>query len=321
MIKNIPWSRPDIGQEERDAVQRVMESGWVTIGPETKRFEDEIRIYLGCKHAVVVGSGSSALLMALAAHDPEIVTIPSYAYHSTSDAAKLLGIEITYGPIEQKTIQLMPLQTFGCALPISFAGLPLDAVEWTGKNLIEDAAESFGAESRGVKTGAQGWTAIFSFHAAKTITMVEGGAVVTDNDAIYEKLTDLRRTKFNFKPTDMSSAIGRVQLAKVGQYLRTRRNVSKIYHEKLENAAVGFQSTPRHVTSHANMMFPIFVDNPAKVATSLKEMGIETRLGWVPPWRTAESIWVSEHILTLPIFNTMSIEEAEYVAECVKKSL
>lgn len=323
MELKIPFSKPDIGEAEKDAVKCVMDSGWVTMGPETKLFEDELAKYLGCRHVVVMNNGTSALFAALLSRNPKHVIIPAYNYPVITNITNITKWTVGYSDINEKTCLMESPPSTQIAVPVSFAGLPLDVEEWDPSlySIIEDAAEAFGTESRGVKTGNQGWTSTFSFHVAKLITMVEGGAVATNDDEVADKVREIRsRRNLNFQPTDIGSAIGRVQLRKVEGYLQNREMIAKYYREAL-GGLVEFQEIPDYVTTHGNMMFPIFIEEPVKLTSGLEKLGIETRLGWKPLVETPASLQVSNHIICLPIFNLMEIKEAEYVVECVKKCL
>jgi len=202
-------------------------------------------------------------------------------------------------------------------LPTSFAGLPLNPRDWKGK-IIEDAAEAFGSISMGEKTGSRR-TSIFSFHVAKVVSMIEGGAITTNDAELASRLRQIRsRKNSNFQTTDINSAVGRVQLAKVHGYLRRRAEIAKTYREELDGL-VEFQEIPNHVDIHGNMMFPVFLCDPWRLAKELEKKNIETRLGWAPLICMGGAKRVSERILCLPIYNTMGDEEVEYVINCIKK--
>jgi perosamine synthetase len=302
----IPWSKPDLGAAERMAINHVFDSGWVTQGPETEAFERELEHYLGCKYAVVTCNGTAALAAVFIALNVKKLVLPSYAYPSLIPITTRLGIYVVFNDVDSETVHI-------------FAGLPLNPRDWKGK-IIEDAAEAFGSVSMGEKTGSRR-TSIFSFHVAKAISTIEGGAITTNDDELALRLRQIRsRRDSNFQTTDINSAVGRVQLAKVRGYLNRRTEIAETYREEL-GGLVGFQEVPNHVGAHGNMMFPVFLRHPWRLAKELKRKGIETRLGWAPLICMAGAKRVSEQILCLPIYNTMGDEEVEYVINCVKKEL
>ena len=329
----IPWSKPDLGIEERMVVQNVLDSGWASMGPETEAFERDLATYLGCKHVVAVNNGTSALLCALLAHPIEDVVVPAYTFPATWNAVRVLRKSLYFRDVDPTTFQMTPDVNSSTAIlniPVSVAGMPLDAEVWKRHVLVEDACESLGAQARGWKTGNQGWPTCFSFHVAKLVTTIEGGCIATD-DTEYamrcalirshgenpEQKYDYVATGLNFRPTDLASAIGRVQLKKLPQYLDNRHRIATYYHEALEGKVM-FQAVPDYVDVHANMMFPILVDEPDGLAAKLKEKGIETRRPWPPGYDLPGAQAIYTHVLALPIYNTMTLEEAEYVTEAVR---
>lgn len=329
----IPWSKPDIGLEEKRAVQRVMDSGWLSQGPETEDFERELAGYIGCKHVVCVNNGTSALMCALAAYDVKDIAAPVYSFPATWNAVRSTNKQLYLKEVDPNTfIMYKPNEDMAC-MPVSVAGLPLNPEDWTGKLVIEDACESLGAVAKGRKVGNQGWTACFSFHIAKLLTTVEGGCIATDDDAVaYEcrmirshgenpkRKYDFKSFGLNLRTTDIASAIGRVQLAKLQKHLENRCNIAKVYRETLQNF-VGFQEVPDYVDVHANMFFPILVDEPDKLAGKLLEKGIETRRPWPPAISLPNAMRIYNRILAIPIYNTMQPLEAMYVVEQVKWAL
>ena len=351
-IEQVPWSKPDIGLWEKQAVGRVMDSGWVSQGPETQLFEKELARYLGCKYVVCVNNGTGALIAALLSHNAwhfqKRKYLPSYTFKATLNALNAAGCghytyfkkhDIRYRDVNPDTVLMTPPDDpsdtrYDLYIPVSYAGLPLDPYDWGEyPNVIEDACESLGAISRGNHTGSHGWTTCFSFHTAKLITTIEGGAVATDDELTYQRLQSVRKhgeslhqkgvftnRGLNLKTTDINSAIGRVQLRKIQSYIDNRQTIADYYRESLEGV-VGFQEVPDYVDRHANMMFPVYTFNPSNLSYRLKHHGVDTRLGWEPLGEGEGAQQVYDKLLCLPIFNTMTVEEAEYVCSKVKESL
>jgi len=318
----IPWSKPDFGVAERMAINRVFDSGWVTQGPETEALERELEKYIGCKYAVATCNGTAALTAVFIALNVKNLILPSYAYPSLIPITTRLGIYVVFNDVDPRTAHMLNEGWQGddwYYLPTSFAGLPLNPRDWKGK-IIEDAAEAFGSISMGEKTGSRR-TSIFSFHVAKVVSMIEGGAITTNDDELALRLRHIRsRRDSNFQTTDINSAIGRVQLAKAAGYLKRRTEIAKTYREELAGL-VGFQEVPDHVDAHGNMMFPVFLHRPWQLAKELERKSIETRLGWAPLICMGGAKRVSERILCLPIYNTMGDDEVEYVIDCIRKEL
>jgi dTDP-4-amino-4,6-dideoxygalactose transaminase len=359
----IPWSRPDIGPEEMDAVLKVMRSGWVTQGAVTQKFENMVARYCGVKHAIVVNNGSSALLCALMAHGArprDHVLIPDYTHIATANAPKLLGCRVSFVDVDKDTFNLNYLEVERALrryrpkflVAVDIAGLPndMDTLSRLAKRyrttLIIDAAESLGAEYNHQRVGSHGQTAIVSFHAAKQLTTVEGGAILTDAPEIANRCRMIRsygedsRSKYvskllgmNFRSTDLLSAIGVAQLRKLERSLSRRDKLVRIYKEELQTMFT-FQKVPSYATKHANMLFLALARSSSirdKLRRHLQRKGIETRIPWPPIHRQNEfnkldtgfpvSSFLYQRALSFPLFNTMKDSEAEHVASEVKSGL
>src|SRR5438477_2368769 len=240
----IPWSRPSVGTQETIAALKVLNSGWLTQGRVTEEFERQLSSYLGAKHVVVFNNGTSALYAAYkrSFRAGETVIFPTMTFVSTLNAALAAGIKPVLVDCEPKTVnpdlnQVEALlrknpQVRGFVV-VDIGGLPCDlkacseVAERFGVTLIEDAAQALGAMTRGDRVGSFGHQAIFSFHAAKLLTTIEGGAVVTADDRAASELRKLRshgesfQKKFvwedfglNLRFTDLQAAIGLEQLRK-----------------------------------------------------------------------------------------------------------
>ena len=341
-IKGVPWAVPDFGYEEKKAIHRVVESGWMTMGKETQAFEQELAKVTDKKHNIVYNSGTSAIiasLLALGAYrDGYTARIPSYTFKATENAVYAAGIrDITYGNVNKHTGLMSPSESgrkHEVQIPVHYAGLPIDQQTWGETSLVvEDAAESFGATVLDDSRVSPDRIVCYSFHAAKVITMITGGCASTDNDQLAHRLRAVRwqgedpdrkgvfiSRGFNGAPLDICSAVGRVQLRKLPEYLRQRHLIATVYHEELDKG-VGFQDIPPYVKTHANMMFPIYVDKPMTVARHLKKHRIGHRLGWMPLKSTEGADYMYNHTICLPMFNTMTPTEALYVSRRVNEAL
>jgi len=336
----IPWSKPDWGEEEKKAVQRVLDSGWLTMGRETEAFERELAEVTGLRYNVFMNSGTSAItaaIIALDGFDGEPATIPTYSFYATINAVRAAGVkDIRYGSVDRDTGLLLREEAGkygGVVVPIHYAGHPLDQQLWKdAKRVVEDAAEAFGARVKNPSNTFWDRIVCYSFHVAKTITTIEGGCASTDDVMLADMLRAVRNQGlnplkrwepitrgFNFKPLDINAAVGRVQLRKLEKYLENRGRIASTYREELEGL-VGFQRVEDYVAVHANTLFPVYVRDPEGLADWLSRRGVETRLGWVPMVNWCEDAWwLSTHTVFLPIYNTMTVEEALYVCDAVKE--
>jgi len=309
---NIPWSKPDISENEKQAILKVIESGWYSQGPLTNKFEDELSDYLG-SNVSVVNSGTSAIICALLAHGfktGDTVLVPDFTFFATLSSPKILGANVLTADVDQKTLNLSPDQVeeivknndIKFVIVVDIAGLPvdIDAFEDLAQKyeftLIEDAAQALGSEYKNKKVGSFNHTTTFSFHIAKQITTIEGGCVSSSDEKISKQIKQLRdhgrmdsknythdMIGSNFRTTDLQSSIGLEQIKKIDQYLSRRETISKKYRDKIKN--VQFQDNPNYSIKHSNMMF--FTIYPNKTIRDntfqiLQENGIDAKLPWPP---------------------------------------
>ncbi|MCH5138606.1 DegT/DnrJ/EryC1/StrS aminotransferase family protein [Clostridiaceae bacterium UIB06] len=201
MNKKIPFSPPDVGEEEIKAVTEVLRSGWITSGPKTAEFETKIAEYLQTGKAVAVNSDTAALELVLKAFDikegDEVITTP-YTYTATASVSIHRGIKPTFVDVKKDSF-LIDIDKIADAITpktkaiytVDIAGLPVDydAVRAVlkAKNrediiFVSDSAHSFGAKYKGQMVGSQADFHAFSFHAVKNFTTAEGGALTFANN-------------------------------------------------------------------------------------------------------------------------------------------
>ena len=359
-IRNIPWSCPDIGKEEKEAAKRVIDSGMLTQGKETKAFEKDIKNYIGCKNAVVVNNGTSALITAMLAHGighNDEVIVPTFTFVASVNAILAVGAKPVLADSDPKTFNTTPelmekylTKKTKAVIPVDVAGMPINVdafAEFAEKNnliMIEDAAEAMGAEYKNKKIGSFNHTAIFSFHMAKLITSVEGGCIAASDDEIAARCSmiqnhgmlqkyDHKSFGLNFRLTDIQSAIGRVQLKKINKYLKWRNQLAKIYKEEL-GASFEYQEIPDYVDVHPHMIFGILAGKRKRdyIMNYLKKNGVDARVCW-PPVHMQEyhkkifhgkypnSEHIASRIINPPIGNVLSEEYLNYVIGIFKKAL
>ena len=255
----IHQNEPYVTQCEVDAVSAYLRSGgWLTEFKETEEFEARIAEFLGTKYAVVVTSGTVALYLALLALDigaGDSVVVPDYTMIATPNTVRWTGAEVVLADVERDTLCLdldqvqLPENTKALMyVPINGrSGDMAKVVEFCHTNnlhLIEDACQAFGSNWEGRKLGTIGEMGIFSFTPHKIITTGQGGAVVTDNPEVYEKikkLKDFHRTQpgvdihtgmgYNFKFTDLQSVVGIEQLKIIEHRIERKRAIYNTYQE------------------------------------------------------------------------------------------
>src|SRR5208283_1665092 len=250
----IPINMPKIGEEEVQAVVKVLRSGMLTsglgAGPMVVEFEKNFAKFTGVKHAVAVNTGTAALHSAIASvgvKQGDEVILPSFTFVATAEAVVLAGGKPVFADIDAETYNLSPsaveksiTKKTKAILPVDLYGFSADMkpireiAEKSGLALVEDAAQAHGATYAGKPAGSFADAACWSLYASKNITTGEGGVITTDNDQIAETLRMIRthgeKAKYaslilgnNYRMSEMQAAIGNVQLEKLPSFLAKRR--------------------------------------------------------------------------------------------------
>lgn len=206
----VPYFRPDLGQQEIDAVVNVMKSGWLTTGPECAAFEREFAQAIGGNvQAIAVNSNTSGMHLALEAAGigpGDEVIVPDLTFTATAEVVRYLGAEVVLVDVLPDTLCMDPEDVrrsitprTKAILPVHFGGLGADLealreiAAQHGLSIIEDAAHSFPASVSGTPVGGHGTlAAVFSFYANKTITTGEGGMIVTADEAVAQRCRVMR---------------------------------------------------------------------------------------------------------------------------------
>ena len=266
MSEFIPPAKPIIGDEEREAVDRVMRSGMVAQGPEVAAFEAEFSAhFVQGRAAVAVNSGTAGLhlgLLAAGVGPGDEVIVPSFTFAATGNSVALTGGTPVFVDIEPETFTLDPEAVAAAItpktkgiLPVHLYGHPARMHELAalaaerGVALYEDAAQAHGASLDGRPVGTFGEFAMFSLYPTKNMTSGEGGMVSAANDEIARMLKLLRNqgmerqyenevVGFNARMTDIHAAIGRVQLTKVDAWTKTRQQNAAFLDANLQGVVV-----------------------------------------------------------------------------------
>ncbi|MCC6487936.1 MAG: DegT/DnrJ/EryC1/StrS family aminotransferase, partial [Candidatus Hydrogenedentes bacterium] len=316
----VPHSAPCLGVEEEEAVLRVLRSGCLAQGPEVEAFEQECAEFIGRRHAIAVSSGTAALHLALEALGlPQRVHIalPSYGCASLITAVRLHhakpalcdiggGLNLDPGQVPPHAAAVILPHLFGAPAPIP-EGL-----------VIEDIAQSMGNG-----TGKASPVAVTSFYATKLVTTGEGGMVFTDDDAIAGCVRDRRDydnrddfvTRHNYKLTDLQAAIGRVQVKRLTEFLRRRREIAESYSAAFAGIPLGL---PR-AEGHAFFRYVVTTTRREELAAHLAAHGIEAKR---PVYRPAhhyfggvfpQSERAHQECLSLPIYPALVDEGVRHV--------
>jgi perosamine synthetase len=269
---NIPITKPYLGEEEKQVVSQVIESGWVSQGPKVAEFEERFADYIGARYAVATTSCTTALHAALAVSGlgpGDEVIVPSLSFIATANSVVYCNAMPVFADIDPETCNIDVEKIEGAItkktkaiMPVHQMGLPadLDAIQKIADKynliVIDDAACAIGSEYKGKKIGGHGNIACFSFHPRKIITTGEGGMITTDDPEIAARLrrfrhhgmsvSDIERhvankiiietypdLGYNYRMTDIQAAMGLEQVKKLPFIIKMRRQIAGIYDEEL----------------------------------------------------------------------------------------
>lgn len=349
----IPYGRQTIEDDDLAAVAEVLKSAWLTQGPKVAEFEKALAAYCGVKHAVAVANGTVALQAAYWAaglgEGDELVTSP-LTFAATANAAIWLGAKVVFADVDPETGNLS-VEAAKKALtsktkivtPVDYAGRPVDyaAFKKLGKLVVSDSCHSLGAKGVG-----QADLTVFSFHPVKSITTGEGGAVLTDDDKLAERLLCFRthgitrrhpdwryeigELATNGRLTDIQSALGLSQLKKLDRFIARRKEIAAAYMKDLAGVD-GLKLPP--AGESAWHLFPVRVpvERRAGAFKELRDGGIGVQVHYIPvhtmplfqklgyPAKlcpNAEAYYAGE--LSLPIYPTLTKADRKKVVEAVK---
>jgi dTDP-4-amino-4,6-dideoxygalactose transaminase len=298
-VWEVPLADLDLGQEEIQAVVRVLESRWLTMGQITQEFEQRFAQYLGVKHAFAVSSGTTALHLAYAAlgisQDDEVI-LPSLTFVATANAVLYTGgkpvfadisalndLNISPSDVERKVTR----RTRAIAV-MHYGGFPCDMESITaiaqrhGLAVVEDAAHAPGSKLDGRRAGTFGDVACFSFFSNKNLAVGEGGMVVTDRDDLAERIKakrshgmttltwdrhrghahsyDVVDLGYNYRIDELRSALGLVQLAKLDKNNQSREEIAKQYRQALVDVPGVLVPFQDHPGVSSHHLFPIVLE-------------------------------------------------------------
>ena len=325
-------AEPVLDGNERDYVLDCLDSTWISSrGKYIEQFEAAMADFCGVRYAVAANNGTTALHLALAAHDigpGDEVIVPTLTYIASVNAIRYCGATPVFVDSTEPQMALDPMDVqrkitskTRAILTVPLYGHPVAIKAITqiarqhGLHVIEDAAEALGAKVDGKRVGSWGHCATFSFFGNKIITTGEGGMVVTDDPQLAERMRFLRGQAvsadrsywhtdvgFNYRMTNIAAAIGCAQMERIDQHLRRRQQVARWYFERLEDSR-GSLVLPdaQRDCDHSYWMYSVVLrpslNLPRDVVIErLADQGIETRpvfypVNWMPPYRETEGAY------------------------------
>lgn len=350
----IRLARPDIGEEEVEAIRAVLYSGVLTNGPMTRAFEDAFAIRHQVQHGVAFANGTvalTAMYLALGIGSGDEVIVPSMTFISTATSVLHVGARPVFADVVPDIFTLDPADVARKITPrtraivaVHYGGQPADLDELLALacsarvHLLEDAAQAHGSSYHGRPVGAFGHAAMFSFTPTKNITTGEGGIVTTDDGDLSERLRLLRNhgqtalyrhasLGYNWRITEMQAAMGVIQLRRLDSILRRKRVNAKLLSTRLSQIRGVAPPVVREDREHTFMLYTTLVDQRNAVERQLLDAGIEARLYFPPAHRQAvfaqdKSVlpvtdYLSEHMLSLPFHSRLGPDELALVADAV----
>ena len=373
----VPITKPSLTEEEARAPFESIRSGWVTQGPKVAEFEKAVAAYTGAKHGIATTSCTTGLHLALASTGigpGDEVICPSFTFIASANAILYTGATVVFCEVDprtfnidaedaerritKKTKAIMPVDQIGLACDI-------DAINDIGKrhgiDVVEDAAPAIGESYKGRKVGSNAHSTVFSFHPRKVITTGEGGMITTDDDALADRarklrahgmsVSDLDRHKadrviieeyrelgFNYRMTDIQASIGLVQLRRLDELLRLRRERADRYNRELpEIKGIEIPYVPDYA-EHTYQSYCLRLSKDCRLdredlMTNLLRRGIATRRGVMATHleRTytdrngTVSLPVTEEAtrttMLIPLYATMTAEEQSHVIDSLREEL
>ncbi|MGE5277908.1 MAG: DegT/DnrJ/EryC1/StrS family aminotransferase [Acidobacteriota bacterium] len=377
----LPFARPWIGEEEIAELLDTLRSGWITTGPKVERFATAFADYVGGRYAVPVSSATAGLHVALLAlgvgPGDEVITTPM-TFVATLNTIVHCGARPVLADIDAATrnirveeIERRLSPRTKAIVPVHYVGQPadldpiLELASSRGVAILEDAAHAVGAEYKGRRIGSFPTTSVFSFHPNKNMTTGEGGMVVSEDEAVFEKASllkfhgmdreswkrfakagspryDVALPGFKYNMMDIQAALGLHQLERLEGFLRERERLALRYDEKL--AGVEGLILPQRVAypvRHAWHLYTPLVDvdrlaiDRDRFMEELKRRNIGTGLHYTAAhefsyyarefgWRAEdfpEAHFVSERIVSLPLFPGLTDEDQDDVVEAIREVL
>lgn len=372
----LPYGRHSVDEEDILAVEAVLRSDWLTTGPTVTEFEEAFAKIVGAKFAVAVSSGTAALHAAAftAGIGPgdEVITTPM-TFAASANCVRYQGGTVVFADVRHETLTLEPAEVEARVTPktralvtVDYAGQPSDLDDLNALaarhrlTVIEDASHALGAAYRGRRVGALAQLTTFSLHPVKHITSGEGGMVTTNDPDLATRLRRFRthgitadarqrdaegswvyemiELGYNYRLTDLQSALGLSQLRKLPGWLARRREIATRYTRAF--AALP-EVEPPTVLSDREPAWHLYVIRlnldrlrvgRAEVFRALRAENIGINVHYIPvpwhpyyqglgykkgDWPVAENAY--ERMLSLPIFPAMTDRDVEDVITAVTK--
>ncbi len=350
----------DLRAEVEAALRGVLDSGAFILGPQGEALEKEVAAFLGSPHAVGCASGTDALHLALRAAGvgpgDEVITTP-FTFIATAEAVAYVGATPVFADIDPRTLNLDPAAAERALTPRTRAILPvhlfgqsadlgplLDLCRRKNLLLVEDCAQSFGADYRGRMTGTLGAAGCYSFFPSKNLGCYgDGGMLVAADEEVAARARALRNhgsrvryhhdeVGYNSRLDEMQAAILRVKLPRLSRYNQGRRNAARLYDQGLAGLPL---ETPFQdgKGTHVFHQYTLLTDRREAIARSLAEAGIASAVYYPVPLHRQEAFrslasgltlphaeHAAERVLSLPMYPELTETQVGRVCEAVRRA-
>ncbi|MEZ0323322.1 MAG: DegT/DnrJ/EryC1/StrS family aminotransferase [Hydrogenothermaceae bacterium] len=345
----IPIIKPYFGKEEEETVLEIMRSGQITRGPWTLKFKEAFKDYIGVTYCHTICSGTAALYIALKAigisKKEDIVIVPALSFMATIDTVYMAGgtpvvidVDESYTMDVNQLAEAVEKYKPKAIIPVHLFGqaAQMDKIKQICRDnnviILEDSAQAHGAEFKGKKAGSLGDLSAFSFYASKNVAMGEGGAILTNNPEIDEKISNWiefgSHPALNLRITEFQAGIGYWQLKRLEETNEKRRKIAKIYNGEFEN--LPGLVIPREYPDRKHVFHIYALRHPKRnqIVEKLLQKGIGARIYYeytLHQLRGAEHLpcefaeLAKDQLFAIPIHASLTDSEVEYIVDTVKK--
>ncbi len=333
----IPQFRSFVDEKDYNAIRKVFQNKYIAEGPLGKQFEKELLKIIGSKYGVLAPNGTLAIYLALKAcgiKEGDEVIVQNITFIASANAIEMVGatpifvdiisendasIDLSKVKVTKKTKGIMICHLFGTAC--SNVEQVKDFCDKNNLMLFEDAAQTIGIKNEhNIHCGTFGKIGTFSFYADKTITTGEGGFIVTDDEEVYNKMRFLRNQGrknsgtfihpeigYNFRLTDIQSALGLSQLSKLNRIIKAKQDIYKLYRKYLANHVNFLTINPSF--TYIPFRVVVFVEDAEKTIMLMERDQIEGRsvffpLNQQPCFKTFKSSKIGSYKNSLKFFKT-----------------
>ncbi|MFP6190145.1 UDP-4-amino-4,6-dideoxy-N-acetyl-beta-L-altrosamine transaminase [Helicobacter pylori] len=368
-MKEFAYSEPCLDEEDKKAVLEVLNSKQLTQGKRSLLFEEALCEFLGVKHALAFNSATSALLTlyrnfsGFNAHCNEIITTP-ISFVATANMLLESGYTPVFagikndGNIDELALEKLITKKTKAIVSVDYAGKSVEAgsiqklCKKHSLSFLSDSSHALGSEYQNKKVGGFALASVFSFHAIKPITTAEGGAVVTNDSELYEKMKlfrshgmlkkdffegEVKSVGHNFRLNEIQSALGLSQLKKAPLLMQKREEIALTYDRIFKDNPYFTPLHPLLKDKSSNHLYPIlmrqkFFTCKKLILENLHKRGILAQVHYKPiyqyqlyqqlfntaPLKSAEDFYNAE--ISLPCHANLNLESVQNIAHGVLKT-